>query len=328
MRYPRKSPYLIYKRSAKDEYRIENYLYSESYRLNNKAVAFLKCLDGRHNPYKLLPGHSKADVRQKIRELKACHLLAPKKEMLVHGIGSCMYPLIYCYPGRLQKFLAQIYNFLLMALFIPVFILGLCYGTQSTFHVYAQSKGELFAAMILGTVIGVAMHELSHTCAGLAYGAHIFEIGIGTQFFIPMEYVLMDDSNVRNRLQKIQINAAGIEMNFLLYGVFMLLIPSGFVSPFIIKACSLVNLVMAILNALPLNGLDGMKIISTVFKKEDLLKYAKRIIRNRKKQGRKPERSVGTIAVVAASYGLIGFQIVLPLLLIYEGYSLVRLILL
>ncbi len=326
MKYPRKSPYLIYKKTEHNDYRIENYLSYDVYRITNKTAAFLKCLDGRHNPYELLPDCSRSDVQKILREFKAYHLLAPKKNLIVFGVGSFMYPLIYCYPGKWKKLVAIICNFLLMALFFPTFILGLCLGKSSIIHIYAQSKIELFVAVLIGAIIGITMHELSHACAGLAYGAHIFEIGVGTKFFIPMGYVLMDPSNVKSRLKRVQIEAAGIEMNLFLCGALMFLKPATFINPFVLKACILVNLSMGILNALPLNGLDGMRILSTLFKKENLLEHAKGIIIDRNKQIRKTSRRAIAIAEIAASYFLVGFQLVLPMLVIFEGYNLVRLI--
>lgn len=323
MKYPRRSPYLIYKRVGKDEYKVENYLYSEAYRVDFVTTAFLRQLDGRHNPYALLPKCDKEYVRKLLRNLKDCNLLAPEKKLLTLGIGRCMYPLMYCYPGKIQKLLAEVWNLLLMILFIPMLIKGMCIYGSGSFSVYMQSKNELYLGMLIGVSVGISLHELSHSCAGLTYGGHLFEIGIGTYFFIPMGYVLLDNTHIKNRFHRIQIYAAGVEMNLLLYGVFMRLVPTGFISPFVMYVAAFENLGLAILNMLPLDRVDGIKILSIILRKKDLLKHAKTMIKRRKYYRRNPRK----IVAVSAAYALVGFQVVIPILFVCEGYNLVKLIL-
>lgn len=323
MKYPRRSPYLIFRRIGRNECRVKNYLHSETWRTDHMTATFLRQLNGRRNPCDLLPDCSENYVRQLIRDLEKCNLLAPKKEALKIGTGSWLYPLIYCYPGKAQRRLAQIWNYILMVMFVPLFWQGI-YTHSRLSHISAQSKGELYAGMLTGVVAGMLLHELSHTCAGLAYGGRLFEIGVGMQFFMPMGYVLLDDSDIENRFQRIQVIASGIEMNLLLYGIFMCLIPAGFVSPFVMYLAAMVNLGMAIINLLPLDGLDGIRILSVVFRKNDLLKQARTLIKRRKHYRKNPGRAVA----VAASYALVGFQIVLPLMMAYELFCLVKLILL
>lgn len=117
-------------------------------------------------------------------------------------------------------------------------------------------------------------------------------------------------------------------MNLLLYGVFICLSAAGFWKPFVMKLSGTINLAMAILNTLPLSNFDGMKILAIITGKEDVLEHAKKLIRHRKKYLQKPASRARCIAALTASYGLVGFQLLLPMLLIYEGISLVRLILL
>ena len=324
MKYPKKSPYLIYKRIGRDEYRVENYIYSEVYHLSCQTAMFIRRLDGKHNPYELLPDCSKEDVSELMQELKDCNLLAPRKKPLVTGWGCVLYPLVYCYPGKLLKELAVIWNEILMIMFIPMMLIGINLQKR-TEHIYMHSKNELYLAIFLGALSGIVLHELSHTFTGLAYGAVLSEIGIGTHCFLPMGYVLMDQSNVKSRYKKIQIFAAGIEMNLFLYGCFMCLAAAGNFNPFIMKSCATINLVTGIVNIFPLNGFDGMKILSLIVGKKDALKSAKMIIRHRNKYLRN-KCNVGRIIVVAASYAVVGFQILLPMLVFFEGISLIRLI--
>ncbi len=324
MKYPRKSPYLIYKRISEDEYIVKHYFKSVSYKTDLETVTLLRKLNGKNNPYKILPDCSKENVRNRILELKEAKLLEEKKELIKVGIGSCMYPLIHCYPNKMHKQLAKICNILLMIMFIPMFILGICIQSNNESFGYMQGKCDLFIGLLLGLVFGVMIHELAHTCACLSYRGYLFEIGVGTTFFLPMGYVLLEDGHIKNKFKRIQIYAAGIEMNLLLYGVFMFLASIEFINPFIMYLVAVENLVMAIINAMPLGIFDGLKILSTIFGKENLLIEAKNRIKHWNKF--KNVHNTRETAITIASCVLVVFQLAIPALLIYEGYSIVQLI--
>ena len=326
MKYPKRSPYLIYRRYG-DEYIVENWIYSEKYCMDQETVQFLKNLDGKHDPYELLPDYSREKVSQFMEELDDCDMLATEKKIMTIGPGLFKYPLIYCYPDRLQRKLAKIWNRFLILMFLPMLVIGL-YLQCNEIREYIFSKSELYLGLIVGTLFGVVFHELSHTCAGLAYGAHMSEIGVGVHFFLPIGYVLMEDKNVKNGLSRIQINAAGVEMNLFLYGCFMCLERSGYFHSCVMYLCGIISLTMAIINILPLDGLDGMKILSIIFGKEDILQCAKKIAKSRRRYLNWHYFSAASIAAVTGSYGLVGFQIILPMFTIVEVISLVRLILL
>lgn len=324
MKYPRKSPYLIYGKTENSFYKVEDLLHDDIWLLDYEEMAILSCLDGRHDPYELLPEYNRDYIQKTLEDFEKHYLLAPKKKLQSTGIGSYSIPLIYCNPGKAIKQFAEIYNFLLMTLFLPVFVLGLFLGKSNIFWIFPRSISELVTAIFIGGFVGIAMHEISHAFAALAYGGNLFEIGVGTSSFLPIGYVLLYCGNVRGRMKQIQIDAAGVEMNMLLCGVFMLL------KPILIRSCiidffALANLTIAVLNILPLDGHDGLNILSKLFEKDDLLKYAKGLIKD-SRNGEK-NRSVHSFIAVVLSYSLVGFQIITPLITITEAYSLVRLLL-
>ena len=325
MKYPRKSPYLIYGKTEDGRYRVEDILHDDIWLLDPKEMAILSCLDGRHNPYKILPEYSRDDIQKTLEELEDNYLLAPKKKIQSAGIGSFSFPLIYCYPGKGITRFAKIYNFLLMTLFLPVFVLGLFVGKSGIFDIVPESIGELVLGILICSFTAIALHEVSHAFAALAYEGNIFEIGAGTSYFLPIGYVLIYYGNVKSRLKQIQINAAGIEMNLFLCGAFLLLKPV-LIRSFFINFFIFTNLVIAVLNILPLDGQDGLNILSILFGKDDLLEYSKGVVKDSWK-GKTPRSFRGFLAV-AASCCLLGFQILIPLLAIVEGYSIIRLILL
>ena len=325
MKYPLRSPYLKFKRTDKDEYVIENWLYNEAYSVSRRLASFLRRLNGRRNPYKLMPGYSKEEIDQILDDLWDCSLLAPKKAAISLGTGSFIYPVMYCYPGKKKRIIAGIFNSLLLVSFIPMLLMGIYQYHQADYFAM-HNWGEMFLGMAVGILVGITLHELSHAAAGLSLGAHVSEVGIGTHFFLPSAYVLMDTRDVTSRFRNAQINAAGVEMNMLLYGVFMSLAVSGPENSFVLYMAAAVNLGVGIVNALPLKGLDGMHVLSNILGEEDLLKCAVRTVKKHRKRSCKTGNKAEHVAAVTASYALIGFQVVLPLLMIYEWYNVVALV--
>ena len=212
-----------------------------------------------------------------------------------------------------------------MVFFIPIFIWGVVLSHTELFHVFIYSKSELYITLLIGTVAGIVLHELSHAIAGLAYDANVFEMGIGSQFFIPIGYALVDDHHVSQKTKRIQICAAGIEMNLSLYGVFMILAAMDVFNPSVMRWSGIINLTLAALNLLPFDGVDGIQILSIICSKEDLLDYAKNLVKNGREKPRKPY-SIGDVVSAVASYALIGFQLLLPVLAVYNVYTLFKIV--
>ena len=126
MKYPRRSPYLIFSRVSMGEYKVKNYFHSVTYRTDHTTATFPRHLNGKQNPYNLLPECREDYVRQLIRDLEKCNLLAPaKKEPRSIGKGCWIFPFIYCYPGKAQRRLAQIWNCILMLMFVPLLMQGI-----------------------------------------------------------------------------------------------------------------------------------------------------------------------------------------------------------
>lgn len=327
MKYPARNPFILFKRIDKDTVEIKNWNDGEIYHLSKEGAHLLKKLDGKHNPYEIMQEYGRDSVKKILREFKICNLLAPKKKLESYGNGLFTYPLIYCYPNKVSRVFSRIWNLILSFFFLPTFALGLYLHCQGMITYCFFSKYELFAGIFLGIIFGIVPHELSHICAGLSYNGHIFEIGVGVHYFLPMAYVLLDDSNVKSNLKKAQINAAGIEANMLLYGLFMCLSSFKTLNPFLMYQIGIVNLTMACINLLPLNGFDGLKIASNIMRKDDLLEYAKKTIRKSLRKRKNSSKDKITLSLpVLASYGLLSFQIVLPLLVVYEIYSWIMLI--
>ena len=330
MSCPRRSPFLLYNQIDEDNYRIHNFLNAKSYQLNLEFVSFLRQLNGRRDPYTIFPQHSKWHIRQLIRELKRCEMLAPDKGLVRLGFGCYIFPLLYCYFGRIAKKLAKFWNrFLLMAC-IPVLIFGIWAKTYILTHPYLLAYGVknvkacLIPGLLLGLSIAAICHELSHAFVALSYKGHIFMMGVGIHFFMPTAFVFMDTKHIHNKFYQMQIHAAGIEMNFLLYGIFMGMVLTHF-NPFILYIIAIVNLLTGIFNLFPITGLDGLKILSAFLEKKDLFQSALHRIKYPKET--KTSSACFNVVSLVASYLLVILQLLIPLSIVGELYGWIDIIL-
>ena len=133
---------------------------------------------------------------------------------------------------------------------------------------------------------------------------------------LPGAYVLLDVSTVKKRLQRIQINAAGVEMNFLLCGIFLVL---GVVNPLLggmFLNAAICNAFLGALNLTFIKGLDGAAILSNLLGVDDIIDRARRIVFNREARKRVIRKGSSGYATVAVCYMLFALQIALPTLLI------------
>ena len=150
-------------------------------------------------------------------------------------------------------------------------------------------------------------------------------MGVGIHFFMPTGFVFMDIKHIRNKFYQMQIHAAGIKMNFLLYGIFMGMVLTHFFNPFIMYSIALVNLLTGIFNLFPITGLDGLKILSAFLEKKDLFQSALNRIKYPKET--KTSSTCFNIVSLVASYLLVILQLLIPLSIVLELYGWIDIIL-
>ena len=89
----------------------------------------------------------------------------------------------------------------------------------------------------------------------------------------------MNKNRIKNRMKRIQIIAAGIEMNLLLAAVCLIFAAEiEWLSGFFFGAC-IQNVFLALINLTFINGFDGMTIISELLGIEGLADRATTIIK-------------------------------------------------
>ena len=90
-------------------------------------------------------------------------------------------------------------------------------------------------------------------------------------------YVMSDDSDVRHRMQRVQIYAAGVETNFLLTGLFLIAAVTFPFGGYGWTIAALENLILALINLLPIDGIDGSRILALFLGIRDPYDSAKKV---------------------------------------------------
>ena len=265
-------------------------------------------LTGDRDPL-TVPGYTESECRMILRELRKAKLVRQSRVLEKH-FGTIYFTLIYKDLNERFGAFAKIWNNCLLALFIPVLVIGLiCY-----YKSYPSFDGSIWGGFFFGLIIGLVCHEFSHGVACIAYGGTLHEAGIMIQRFIPGAYVLIEPQEVKGKLRRVQVYAAGVECNVLLCGLFFLLAAVTPIDGFFFMA-GLENALLAALNLCFITGLDGSQIINELLGSGSLVFHTKEILLNRKTRRRLLRHPSGA-AILLSSVVITVSQISLPLLII------------
>ena len=312
-KYPKISNALTYRRIDSNTVEIIDHINDQSFNFGIDAARYAKKLDGKTNPYVISTNLSFREIEFVLNDLEKYGLTRHSDTRRL-SFGTRLKTLWIPKQSTFLRVVAYISNVILLSLWLPMLILGVV-----MFYNNIEQVGFdwLWAGFFIGLLCGALFHELGHAFAGIVYGARVFEMGVLLMYCIlPGAYVLLDRSPVKNRLQRIQINAAGVEANFLLCGVFLLagaLIPSlggMFMSA---AAC---NAIIGAINLAFIKGLDGAAIVSDLIGIEDVIDRAKYIVTKRGARKRILRQGAGGYAAVTMCYMLVVLQIALPVLLV------------
>ncbi len=238
-------------------------LCSRSYVLSSRYFNYARHLDGKTDPYSIDPTLSCSEVDEMLKDLDSGNLL--RYERTVFRTFFSRYVTLHKFmpPSTYTKCFARALNWLLMLMWLPAFILAVL-NIGRCFHLcFNCSIFQLLVTLVPLTIISSILHETGHVCAAFSYGVPVFEIGVMHRFLFPGMYVLIDCDSSPNHYHRAQINAAGIEMNYLFAAACFILsrvIPCDRVW----MSAVYVSLVLGISNALPIPGLDGCSTICEI----------------------------------------------------------------
>ena len=134
-------------------------------------------------------------------------------------------------------------------------------------------------------ICSLALHEVGHFVAGLAYGYKISDIGILLLGIVPIgAYVAHEDKKDASRFEKVQFALAGVEMNLLIAGICLLMAMQYYSLSLVLVSVANTNVVLASVNLLPASGLDGESALSAVFEVNSIGEVAKKWLLNKKRR--------------------------------------------
>lgn len=258
MKHPTLANWIRFKKVSENEYEIVDLLHDEKIQTDAYTVWFARQLNGKRSPYLIDKGKSKEDVDLILGELEAENVIRDKRffsKFFLFLLVTVWKPKI-TENFRIASF---IINGLLLISFLPLLAFSIFYFLYYTYDI---NFDYVIVGSVAGMLIGLVMHELGHMFACLAYGARVFEVGVMLQFLLmPGAYVLMNESKIKKRMRRVQVSAAGIEMNLLLTAIF-LIISARFesLSGFFLGA-AIQNVFLALLNLTLVDGFDGMAIM-------------------------------------------------------------------
>ena len=319
-RYPAMSNYLSLSKNGDDSVLVRNGLLDEETEVPVEVAVFLKRMDGKKDPVELFmeifPDEDDKAFMDLIDWLIENDMVDYGQRFMRTGWLSFLFTLVRPRFGRRARTAAAFLNRLLMISFLPVLAVGVWLWFRYGIYWGRQVEIPWLIEYLLSLAIGLTLHELAHACAVLAYGGRIMEFGIMCKTLIPGAYVMTDDKNIRSPLKRVQFYAAGIEMNLLLGGVFLILSVVWWNFSFVCFMIGLINIILGIVNASLIGGIDGGRILEQLLGIPDFFEKAKSIVFSKKKKKRLRKQGAQGRITVTACYIITAFQLVYPFFII------------
>lgn len=323
-KYPCMANWVVLKKT-KDGIIARNCLTDEEIKLSGREAKYLTRLNGNRDEYKI-KGFSFNECIDYYDFLDSCLLVRePGRNM---SLGDMKLHTVFI-PNktRTNSVIPKILNFLLWISFFPVFIYGL-YRILTYGVIWGVEENyilNLLLGNIGGILLGMVLHESAHAFSCLSdRNGRLFEAGLMLNGFLPGAYVLIDESEIKSRLKRAQINLAGVEMNLLLSGVLMIMMTLG--GPFdgwktAMLFAVIQNVFQALINLTFAEGLDGEHTISTLLGGSvvDAAKANLSLLFDSKRRKKYfEEHGICGVANICTSLAFLGFQLIIPLVIIAD----------
>ena len=135
-------------------------------------------------------------------------------------------------------------------------------------------------------------------------------------WFLPCAYVLIEDSKVKKTMKRAQIKTAGIEMNMLLGGIFLVLSEVFNGQFYLFLQAAILNILLAVVNASFIEGIDGMSVLAEFLGIDDFARKAKVVVKSHARKRKLKRMGMNGSAFLTACYIIRIFQILLPLMIL------------
>ena len=264
--YPMLEAWTVIRPSDADCVRVINEITKESFIAENGKdyTGFISALDGKTDPFDI-PSCYTYDERLEILDELSQYTVLRNGRWLRKTFTEMEYALLIFHKHGGNHRIFRVLNRLLYLLFLPILVCGFMIYYESGVEINALSIPGLICGMLLGAI----MHESAHACAALAYGGKVYEIGVRLScLFMPGAYIVDSSDDHLAPEKRIQLFAAGIEMNAILAGLLFIhtaLFP-GLADFFFSMAGANAGLIL--LNLTIIGGYDGCGILSVLFNKK------------------------------------------------------------
>ena len=317
MNYPMRETALAVRRRDDGGLVLRQYITDEELVLDREQAKLFYRLDGKTDPFSVPTKLSPQEVMSFLEALDEGEFIrwSWKRRLLP---GTVMYTVWVPQRTRRLSRIARIYSLLLRLLWLPTLIAGVYLYTRAK---PSSSVVGTFVGLGVGLFCGVVLHELSHGMVGIANGLRLFESGLMLWHFLPGAYVLMDVDRMRLGLKRVQVLAAGVEMNLLLAGVSLLASGLTGLCGGLGFGIATNNILLAAMNLSLVKGFDGWRIMTTLLGTKELSLLPDRRTRSTMKQG----GTVGRVYLLS-QYVIFALQILLPVVLILNVLELIGVI--
>lgn len=240
-------------------YKICDLFNQETYWTDNRDfISLAEKLDGKTDPFSISSNFSIGEINAALAEMRRCHLIRYNR-IAFKWFGSIGLTLFIPHNSPKCTVISKVINMILLCSFLPVLLLGLW-----MFYSYVPFDGDdhFVSGCVIGLFTGVVFHELGHAVAQWAAGGRVLEFGISINNFLPGAYAMIPDDNGKMiKWQTIQVDAAGMEMNCFLSGIYFVLsvLVPGSSALFFYSAT--INLAFFFINISFAAGHDGIRII-------------------------------------------------------------------
>ncbi|MCQ2467419.1 MAG: M50 family metallopeptidase [Clostridia bacterium] len=315
MRYPKMTNWLRVKKVTESYTTLVNHLTGDECQIRNDAYRFLTKLDGKTDPYKV-PSSLTAEERKTCIELFEENLFTRKGRLITSG--GLLFTLWVPKKTKDSTKLSRVINATVFLSWLPLIILGVLSVINHIDSLDYLEDNHIVMWTIVSFVISIVAHEFGHYFAAKALGAYVFEMGIGISGGIPCAYNLVY-SNECSRARRIQISAAGVEVNCVIAGLAMII---GSFFPETATACLFFvvnNALLVAINMLLLPGVDGMTVFAELLglDVEDLVDASKKIVKRRTVRNRLAKKGVMGLSKITLAYSvrLMNFAYVIVIVL-------------
>lgn len=232
-------------------------------KLSIKEVEFLNQLDGETDPDDIISiSHSERFKMLSKFATKGLLVCSKTPELSVGGLGTILFTLpTPAFERPRANIVLCLYYLCIRYLWLPLFVAcGTIILINSDFLLLADDIISTFAD--IGIIcISVILHELGHTAAAHYYGVPTEAVGIGLKHFLPCAFISCDLLPFTTKNVKRQIAIAGPTTNIMFACLFFLgciLSKSNYM-----YWAALYNVIIAIVNLIPLSNLDGAIFLNT-----------------------------------------------------------------